>query len=219
MVKCVLICSFCTIRCRNFGKMLVELVIFAFTMLLFCHVINWMVSRDLPTGPSRFPIIGSLPSMIYHEPRHRFLTITKLANIYGDIYTVYLPSKPIVVISSKELARTAMITQKDAFSGRPYLFTQHHVSRGGKGLGFSDFSPALVLNRKIVHSGLRMYQPHLEGRIMVEAGELTKRLQNHHSKPFDPKLDIFQAVVNVLYCILYGNKHLEVDNTEFLEHI
>ena len=157
--------------------------------------------------------------MIYHASRHRFLTITKLAKIYGDIYTVYLPSKPIVVISSKELARTALITQKDAFSERPYLFTQHHLSRGGKGLGFSDFSPALVLTRQIVHSGLRMYQPHLEGRIMVEAEELPKRLQNHNSKPFDPKLDIFLAVVNVLYSILYGNKHLEVDDTEFLEHI
>ena len=54
---------------------------------------------------------------------------------------------------------------------------------------------------------------------MVEAEELTKRLQNHNSKPFDPKLDIFLAVVNVLYSILYGNKHLEVDDTEFLEHI
>lgn len=199
--------------------MLVELVIFGITILLFLHIINWMLSRGLPPGPPRFPIIGSLPSLIYHASGHKFLTITKLAKIYGDIYTVYLPNKPIVVINSKEIARTAMITQKDAFSGRPYLFTQHRLSRGGKGLGFSDFSPALILNRKIVHSGLRMCQPHLEGRIMVEAEELTRRLLNHNSKPFDPKLDIFLAVVNVLYSILYGNKHLEVDDTEFLEHI
>jgi cytochrome P450 len=147
------------------------------------------------------------------------MTLANIAKVHGDIYTLYLPSKPMVVINSKELARTAMITQKDAFSGRPYMFTQHRFSRGGKGLGFSDFSPTLVLNRKIVHSGLRLYQPQLEGRIMVEAEELTKRLQNHNNQPFDPKMDIFLAVVNVLYSILYGHKHLEVDDKEFLDHI
>ncbi|CAB4008469.1 steroid 17-alpha-hydroxylase 17,20 lyase-like [Paramuricea clavata] len=142
-----------------------------------------------------------------------------MAKIYGDVYTIHLPGKPIVVINSKEMARTALVTQRDTFSGRPYFFTQYRFSRGGKGLGFSDFSPTLLLNRKIVHSGLRMYQPHLEGRIMLEAEELTKRLQKHNGQPFDPKMYIFLAVVNVLYSILYGAKHLEVDDTEFLEHI
>ena len=200
--------------------MLVELAIFACTVVLLVHTVKWvLLSQGLPPGPPRFPIVGSLPSMVYYSSRPKFLTLTKIAKIHGDLYTVYLPNKPIVVINSKELARTAMITQKDVFSGRPYFFTQHHFSRGGKGLGFSDFSPTLVLNRKIVHSGLRMYQPHLEGRIMVEAEELAKRFQNHNNQPFDPKLDIFLAVVNVLYSILYGNKHLEVDDKEFLEHI
>ena len=200
--------------------MLTELVIIACTIMLLVYGIKWVaLSRGLPPGPSRFPVVGSLPSMIYYSSRPKFLTLAKIAKIYGDIYTLYLPNKPIVVINSKELARTAMITQKDAFSGRPYFFTQHRFSRGGKGLGFSDFSPTLVLNRKIVHSGLRLYQPRLEGRIMVEAEELTKRLKNHNNQPFDPKLDIFLAVVNVLYSILYGNKHLEVDDKEFLEHI
>ena len=200
--------------------MLIELVIFACTVLLIVYGINWvMLSRGLPPGPSRFPIVGSLPSMIYYSSRPKFMTLANIAKVHGDIYTLYLPSKPMVVINSKELARTAMITQKDAFSGRPYMFTQHRFSRGGKGLGFSDFSPTLVLNRKIVHSGLRLYQPQLEGRIMVEAEELTKRLQNHNNQPFDPKMDIFLAVVNVLYSILYGHKHLEVDDKEFLDHI
>ena len=200
--------------------MLLELVILVCTILLLAHGIKCVILlRGLPPGPPGFPIIGSLPSMIYYSSRFKFLTLTKMAKIYGDVYTVHLPGKPIVVINSKEMARTALVTQRDTFSGRPYFFTQYRFSRGGKGLGFSDFSPTLLLNRKIVHSGLRMYQPHLEGRIMLEAEELTKRLQKHNGQPFDPKMYIFLAVVNVLYSILYGAKYLDVDDTEFLEHI
>ena len=161
--------------------MLVELVIFGRTMVFLLYGIQWVIlSRGLPPGPPRFPILGSLPSMIYYSSRPKYLTLSNIAKIHGDIYTLYLPSKPTVVINSKELARTAMISLKDAFSGRPYFFTQYCFSRGGKGLGFSDFSPTLVLNRKIVHSGLRLYQPHLEGRIMIEAEELVKRLKGHN---------------------------------------
>lgn len=200
--------------------MLVEIASFIGAFLLFIYAIQWATSpRGLPPGPHRFPIVGTLPSLILHKRRFMFQTLEKLAKDYGDVFTVYLPGRATVVINSVKLAREALINQKDTFSGRPYLFTTYYLSRGGKGLGFSDYGPALVLCRKIVHSALRMYQPRLEGRILHEAKEITNRLRNHNGEPFDPKMDLCLAIVNVLHTVLYGTKHFEMDDQEFVDHV
>lgn len=200
--------------------MLTEIGILLATLLLVICAIQWASTpRGLPPGPPRFPLVGTIPSLILYKCRFMFQTLENLAKAYGDVFTVYLPGRATVVINSVQLAREALVAQKDTFSGRPYLFTTHYLSRGGKGLGFSDYGPALVLSRKIVHSAFRMYNPHLEGRILQEAGQLIKRIQNYNGKPFEPKMDLFLAVVNVLHGILYGSKSFGMNDQEFIDHV
>ena len=200
--------------------MLTEIAVLLCTLAVVVYAIKWVrQSRGLPPGPPRFPIIGSLPSLLLSSSRFHFQTFSEMAKTYGDVFTMYYPDKPAVIINSMSVARNALITQKDAFSGKPYLFTWHYISREGKGIGFADFSSTVVLNRKIIHNAFRMYKPNLEVKVLEEAEELSKRLQNHQSQSFDPMMDFSLATVNVIYSILYGTKHLGMHDFDFLEHV
>lgn len=114
--------------------MLLEIASLFGAFLLLIYAVQWITTpTGLPPGPHRFPLVGTLPSLILHKRRFMFQTLEKLAKVYGDVFTVYLPGRATVVINSVKLAREALISQKDVFSGRPYLFTMHYLSRGGKG--------------------------------------------------------------------------------------
>ena len=196
--------------------MITEILILLCTVLLVVYAVTWMrMSRGYPPGPPRFPVIGSLlsirdPDSLLHK------TLTKMIKTYGDMYTLYLPSKPTIVINTYKIAREALINQKDTFSGRPYLFVPHFFSRGGK--GFSDFGPAMALARKMVHSALRIYQPYLEDKITDEGRALVERFSNYENQPFDPKNDFSLVIANVVFSIIYG-KRFDLDDEELHESV
>jgi len=102
--------------------------------------------------------------------------LTGLAKKYGPLFTVYLNGQRTIVVNSVTAAREALISKKDAFAGRPYFFSGFVFSRGNKGIGFTDFNPTLVLQRKIAHSAIRLAGPTLEDKVTMEADELIKRL-------------------------------------------
>ncbi|EDO46999.1 predicted protein [Nematostella vectensis] len=143
------------------------------------------------------------------------IEFTKAAKQYGDVFMLCLPGERTVVISSASIARDAVLTKKDDFSGRPYKFTWDYLTRGSRDIAIGDFSPSLILQRKIVHSAMRSYMSRLESTVIREVDELTKRLRSHHSKPMDPGHDFFLTTLNVICAIVYGQRY-EIDDPEFL---
>lgn len=98
-----------------------------------------------------------------------------LAKKYGQLFTIYLNGQRVIVVNSVTDAREALTTKKDDFAGRPYSFSGYVFSRGFKGIGFTDFNPTLVLQRKIAHSAIRLAGPTLEEKVVMETDELIKR--------------------------------------------
>jgi hypothetical protein len=90
------------------------------------------------------------------------LELTKASKVYGKIFTLEVPGERMVVINSASIAREALLTKKDDFAGRPYSFTVSYLTRGSKDIGSADFNATWVVQRKIVHSAMRMYNPVLE---------------------------------------------------------
>ena len=106
--------------------------------------------------------------------------MTDMAEEYGKIYTLYLPGgQRCVVVNSIDLAREALLTRRDDFSGRPATFIADYLSRGLKDIICADFTQTIILQRKIAHSALRMYGSglkHLEGLICSEVEHLSQRI-------------------------------------------
>ncbi|EDO37670.1 predicted protein [Nematostella vectensis] len=83
--------------------------------------------------------------------------MTELAKKYGKIYSLTLPGQQCVVLNSSELAREALLTRKDEFSGRPSTFVGDFITRSSADIICADHTQTMVRLRKIAHKALQMY--------------------------------------------------------------
>lgn len=171
--------------------------------------------QNLPPGPNPLPLLGNTLDIIGSMPDVH-LGFTKLAKHYGDVFTLYLQGNRVVVINSASVAREALVLRKDDFSGRPYSFIGDFLTRGSKDLAMGDFSPTLIYQRKLVHTALRLYMPHLEDALCTEIEDLSKRLKASNGNPIDPKNDLFLTILNVICKMVFGESFVMSD-PEFLK--
>lgn len=190
------------------------------TVLIILLVLGWWLflapsPKRLPPGPRPYPLIGNLTRLV-GKPIH--LAVTDLSTEYGKIFTLYLPGgQRCIVINSIGLAREALLEKKDAFAGRPRSFIGDYLTRGAKDIFFADLSPTMVLQRKLVHSALRMYGSglkQLETKICDEVEKLLERFTAHHGNTINPEHDINLMVLNVICAVVYGERY-ELEDEEF----
>lgn len=172
-------------------------------------------SGHYPPGPRPYPLIGNLPQLSGTES---YKAMTKLAEEYGDIYSLTFPGgQKAVVINTGELAREAFSKKGDDFSGRPYTFIGDAITRGTADIICADFTPTMVALRRIVHSAMKLYGhelKRLEGTICSEADDVAKRFHEHNGQPVDPKIDLTVAVMNVICSLVYGQRY-DIHDPEF----
>ena len=96
--------------------------------ILLRHVI---VSRadGIPPGPTfRLPVVGNLYAV---EPDMRKF-LRSYRKMYGDIYSLYLGNKLVIVIAGYERIKEAFVKNADVFSNRP---KGDIIKKLSKGLG------------------------------------------------------------------------------------
>ncbi|KAJ8288046.1 hypothetical protein COCON_G00007050 [Conger conger] len=86
-----------------------------------------------------------------HLPNH----LTSLARRYGSIYRLNCGNTTIVVLSSAEVIREALVKKWSDFAGRPHSYTGDIVSGGGQSISLGDYSNAWRTHRRVAHSALQ----------------------------------------------------------------
>uniref|UniRef100_A0A8U7MCF5 Uncharacterized protein n=1 Tax=Corvus moneduloides TaxID=1196302 RepID=A0A8U7MCF5_CORMO len=106
-----------------------------FIALVVCLLIlqllklQWMRTQ-LPPGPVPLPIIGNLWLLDFKLRRE---TLSKLTNIYGNIYTLWMGQTPLVVLNGYKAVKDGIITHSEEVSGRP-LTPFYRDMMGEKGI-------------------------------------------------------------------------------------
>ncbi|XP_066560014.1 cytochrome P450 2M1 isoform X1 [Amia ocellicauda] len=188
------------------------LIGFLCIILVLINRCKQSLNSRLPPGPSPLPIVGNLFQMDVKQPYKYYLEISRK---YGSVFTVWLGSKPVVVLSGYETIKDALVSQGEEFSGRANYPVLMKVTRGygllvSSGARWKELRRFSITTLKNFGMGRRS----LEERIKEEATYLIEALRKHGDSAFNPKELLCNAVSNIIYSIVFGQR-LDYDDNQF----
>ncbi|NXC16915.1 CP2J6 protein, partial [Corythaeola cristata] len=133
-----------------------------------------------PPGPVPLPIIGNLWLLDFKLRRE---TLTKLTNIYGNIYTLWMGQTPMVVLNGYKAVKDGIITHSEEVSGRP-LTPFYRDMMGQKGIFLTSghtWKQQRRFGMTVIRS-LALGKNNLEHQIQTEACHLVDIFANTKGK-------------------------------------
>ncbi|XP_072286991.1 cytochrome P450 2B11-like [Pyxicephalus adspersus] len=127
---------------------------------------------------------------------------------YGDIYTVYLGPRRVIVLCGYEAVKEALVDQGDVFGMRGRMPSVEQYFKG-HGIGLSNGECWKQIRRFSVQT-LRMFgmgKRSIEERVQVEAHCLVEALKETHGVPFNPTIYFSQLSANIMCSIIFGNRY------------
>lgn len=114
---------------RNITVMFLLLLGALLALLLF-HNFYWK-RRNLPPGPTPWPLLGNIPTMRRETERWE-RQFDKWAQKYGPVYTFWFGERPMVGFNSLETLQKYFVKQADLFVDRPVNQEMMKLIRGGQ---------------------------------------------------------------------------------------
>ena len=190
----------------------VALLLAAFILLvcrLFCH--HWRQVWIALPGPRGLPLVGNVFQI---DRRRSYETLDKWSRIYGDAYRISIFGQPVIVLSSVEMIREALVLRGRDFAGRPRLFFR----AGFMADSYQDIvsaSPGPVWNalRKTVQreikwttKGVSNGRQHLDSVTADILNEMVDELLASRVHPVNPRSHVYDAVMNMTCVMLIGHR-------------
>lgn len=165
--------------------------------------------QNPPPGPAGYPFIGNTFDV---DVLRLHLTLTKWAEIYGDIYEVNLFGSTVIVLNSPELIRNAFLTEPNAslFSGRILDSLTFELFHECKDIAFGTYNEPWIKRRKLGHKILKAYgegMREIEKSVTEELRYVVSKLENYVGKSFDPEIFINDFLNQIVSILLTGRRH------------
>ncbi|XP_075179674.1 cytochrome P450 2G1-like isoform X1 [Anomaloglossus baeobatrachus] len=183
-------------------------------LLLFISCKHFWRKGNLPPGPTPLPILGNYLQLSKGDI---VTSLLKLREKYGEVFMVYLGSRPVVVVTGYKAVKEVLVDRGDDFLGRgtvpslTFLFKDYGVA------STSDMEIWRALRRFSVSTmkSFGMGKRSLEDRVEEEARCLVAKLKKTKESLVDPQQYFGKAACNVVFAIMFGNRH-DYDDTELL---
>ncbi|XP_069602818.1 cytochrome P450 2F2-like [Ranitomeya imitator] len=186
---------------QNALTILVGVVTFMLTLFYCKHL--WK-RRRMPPGPLPLPIFGNF-LLICSEGIMPCLT--KMAEKFGPVYTLYLGSRPTVVLTGYQAVKEALVESGDAFTNRgasPLLDRIFH--NGGLTLVNDETWSQLRLFSLTTLKDYGMGKKSLEEPLKEEAKHLVDHFTRLKGQPVDPNKTLMFASSNVIANLVFGSR-------------
>ncbi|XP_041509554.1 cytochrome P450 2B1-like [Microtus oregoni] len=167
----------------------------------------------LPPGPRPLPLLGNL----FQMDRRGFLySFIQLREKYGDMFTVHLGPRPVVVLCGTEAIREALLDQAEAFSGRAIIALFEPIVQT-YGIVFASGERWKTLRRFSLATmkDLGMGKRSVEERIQHEARCLVEELRKSQGAPLDPTF-LFQCITANIICSIVFGERFDYKDRQFL---
>jgi hypothetical protein len=193
---------------NSFLQAILVLVISVF----FLRLVLWRRRcRNLPPGPPAWPIVGNLLQIGFSSGAFQS-SVKKFHERYGPIFTVWLGSRPMLMIATRELAHEALIQKGSIFADRPLargmrkLFTsnQHSINSAAYGPLWRSLRRNLV-SEALSPSAMKAFGEVREWGI----GHLVENLRNEAARN-GGVVSVVEQIRTAVFCILlwmcFGSK-------------
>ncbi|XP_005081891.1 cytochrome P450 2B1-like [Mesocricetus auratus] len=158
----------------------------------------------LPPGPRPLPFLGNLLQM---DKGGLLNSFRQFQGKYGDVFTLHLGPKPVVMLYGTEAIREALVDQAEAFSGRTAIAVLKPIFMD-YGVIFSNGERWKILRRfsLVTMRDFGMGKRSVEERIQEEAQCLVEELRKSQGAPLDPTF-LFQCITaNIICSIVFGER-------------
>ncbi|XP_004710401.1 cytochrome P450 2B4 [Echinops telfairi] len=184
-------------------SILLLLAVFTGLLLLLARGHPKTHSR-LPPGPRPLPFLGNLLQM---DRRGLLKSFLRFREKYGDVFTVYLGPRPVVMLCGTEAIREALVDQADAFAGRGKIATVEKTFQG-YGVIFANGERWKTLRRFSLATmrDFGMGKRSVEERIQEEAQCLVEELRKSQGALLDPTFLFHAITANIICSIVFGER-------------
>nr|UWY61445.1 cytochrome P450 43963 [Bufo gargarizans] len=185
-------------------------------LILFISFKHFWRKGNLPPGPTSLPILGNCLQLSKGDIVKSLL---KLSEKYGEVFTIYLGSRPVIVVTGYKSVKEVYVDRGDDFLGRGDIYSFDFIYKN-YGIAFTSNMDRWRELRKFSLSTLRelgMGRRNTEERIQEEAACLVTELKKTESL-VEPRLYISKATCNVIFSIMFGNR-CDYEDAELLNVI
>ncbi|XP_040590511.1 cytochrome P450 2B1-like [Mesocricetus auratus] len=167
----------------------------------------------LPPGPRPLPLLGNLLQMNRRGLLNSFMQFREK---YGEVFTVHLGPRPVVMLCGTGAIREALVDQAEAFSGRGTVAVIEPTVQG-YGVIFANGERWKVLRRFSVAAmrDFGMGKQSVEEQMQEEARCLVEELQKSQGAPLDPTF-LFQCITANIICSIVFGERFDYKDGQFL---
>nr|XP_045008397.1 cytochrome P450 2D20-like [Jaculus jaculus]XP_045008398.1 cytochrome P450 2D20-like [Jaculus jaculus] len=161
-----------------------------------------------PPGPVPLPGLGNLLQVDFQNLPYSFY---KLRHRFGDVFSLQLAWKPVVVLNGLEAVREALVKCGENTADRPQVPIYDHLGYGpkSKGVVLAPYGPDWREQRRFSLSTLRNFglgKKSLEQWVTEEAGYLCSAFMDKAGHPFNPQTLLNKSVCNVIASLIFARR-------------
>ncbi|MED6241436.1 hypothetical protein ATANTOWER_014414 [Ataeniobius toweri] len=178
-------------------------------ILAILLVVNLLIKKDpphFPPGPPALPFLGNIFSIESKQPH---IYLTKLADVYGNVFCIRLGRHKTVFVSGWKMVREALVIHAEHFVDRPYSPMATRIYSGNSGGLFFSNGKVWRRQRCFAMTTLRTFglaKGSMEENICQESRHLQEAMEKEEGKPFDPVPLLNNAVSNIICQIVFGRR-------------
>ncbi|XP_077141714.1 cytochrome P450 2F2-like [Ranitomeya variabilis] len=188
----------------DFYTIATVLLVILITSVMANYTKILLEKSKLPPGPTPLPIIGTLHLMDFGDI---VKSLMKLSKKYGDIFTVYEGTQPVIILCSYKALKETFIDKAEEFSGRAYYASFHDFTKGEE-IAFSNGEKWKEMRRFVLQTlgSFGVGKQSFEERIREEATYLTEVLRKANGSPINPNYPMLRSVSNVICSVVFGSR-------------